>query len=82
MKTDKKGRPAGLSKKVLTEEEILRDIMTRPTVPLIPHVSWATGLSRASTYAASRRDKIATIDFGRTKRALTAPLRKLLGIEA
>jgi hypothetical protein len=58
--------------------------MTRPTVPLIPHVAWATGLGRGATYAAARGDekRIVTVDFGRSKRALTGPLRKLLGIEA
>jgi hypothetical protein len=81
MTAQMKGRPAGYPKPVPTEEEILHDIMTRPAVPLTPHASWATGLSRTATYSAAARNEIATVRFGRAKRALTAPLRKKLQIE-
>jgi hypothetical protein len=82
MKKENNRHPAGYRKPAPTEEEILHDIMTRPTVPLIPHVAWAYRLSRTATYSASGRGEIETIDFGRSKRAITAPLRKKLGLTA
>jgi hypothetical protein len=74
--------PAMKSSESPTPEEMLHDIKTRPTVPLWPHAGWACGLSRGGTYEAARLGRIATLELGRKKPALTAPLRKQLGIEA
>ena len=65
----------------MTAEEIMRDIMTRPTVPLWPHVGYALDTSRNKTYAAAKQGDIDIIEIGRCKRAITASLRRRLGIE-
>jgi hypothetical protein len=33
-----------------TDDEILRDIMTRPTVPIWPHYGWAYNVKRGKAY--------------------------------
>ena len=62
-------------------EEALREIRTRPTVPLWPHVGLALRMSRGSVYEAARRGEIDTVRYGRLIRAVTAPLRKRLGLD-
>ena len=62
-------------------QEILDDIRTKPTVPLWPHVGKALGVSRGKFYAAVHRNEIQIIKLGRQFRAITAPLRKRLGLE-
>jgi len=62
--------------------EILEDIRTKPTVPVWPHAGKAYGLEKSATYAAANRGEIDIIRVGRAIRAVTAPLRKKLGIEA
>jgi hypothetical protein len=64
----------------MTLEEALREIREKPVVPLWPHVGRALGLSRGSTYAAAKNGEIEIATFGRLKKAITAPLRKQLGI--
>jgi hypothetical protein len=66
----------------ITPQQMLEDIRTRPTVPLWPHAGWALNLSKPGTYAAARRGEIETLEMGRRKPAITAPLRKKLQIEA
>jgi len=63
-------------------QEILDDIRTKPTVPLWPHVGKALGVSRGTIYAALHRDEIQVIRVGRQYKAITASLRKRLGLEA
>jgi hypothetical protein len=63
-----------------TLQEILEDIRTKPTVPLWPHVGTVLGISRGSTYAAARRGDFELLEVGRLKRAISAPLRKRLGL--
>jgi hypothetical protein len=65
----------------LTPEQMMEDILTRPTVPLYPHAAWACDLSRGATYEAARRGDIQTIGLGRKRPALTGPLRRQLKIE-
>ena len=66
-------------------KEILRDIKKNPTVPVWPHAGRALGVSRSVAYQLAKDDsdkgKIDVIRFGRTIRAISAPLRKRLGIE-
>jgi len=74
-----------LSKKV-TIKQALEDVRNNPTIDLWPHTGMLLGLGRNSTYAATLpRDGqppvIQTIRVGKAKRALSAPLRKLLQIE-
>ena len=65
----------------LTPEQMLKDIKSRPTVPLWPHAGWALNLSRTGVYAAARRGDIVTDKTSRRRPALTGPLRKRLAIE-
>jgi hypothetical protein len=62
-------------------EEILEEIRTRPTVPLWPHAAMALGVSRGSAYAAASRGEIDTIRIGRSIRAVSASLRRRLGLK-
>jgi hypothetical protein len=61
--------------------EIIEDIRTKPTVPIWPHLGAALNLSRGAAYAAAKRGDIETIRIGKLVRAVSAPLRKRLGIE-
>jgi hypothetical protein len=69
-----------------SEEDILNDIKTRPTVPVWPHYAWANHLSRGKSYQVASLggpEFLVIPGSGRkTIRAITAPLRKKLGIEA
>ncbi len=62
--------------------KILEDIKTKPTVPVWPHAGKALGLTKGSTYAAVHRNEIEVLKFGRLIKAVSAPLRKQLGLEA
>jgi hypothetical protein len=63
-------------------QDAIAEIRTKPVVPLWPHVGLALNLSRGSVYAAARRNEIDVIRVGSAIRAVTAPLRRKLGIEA
>lgn len=63
-------------------EKIMQDIRTKPTVPVWPHAGVVYGLSRGGVYDAVRRGEIETIRMGRALRAITAPMRKRLSIDA
>jgi hypothetical protein len=69
-----------------TEEEILNEIKTRPTVPVWPHYGWAHHLGRGKAYQVANRGGPEFLHIPgekrKTLRAITAPLRKKLGIEA
>ena len=62
-------------------QQIMDDIRTKPTVPLWPHVGMALGVSRGTVYALVHKNEIQTIKLGRSFKAITAPLRKRLGLE-
>lgn len=74
----------GLSRgeNMMTLEEAMMEIRTKPVVPLWPQVGLVLGLSRGGVYAAAARKEIDVMEVGRLKKAVTAPLRKRLGIEA
>jgi hypothetical protein len=63
-------------------KEILRDIKTKPTVPLWPHAGAAYDLSRGATYQAAHRGEIEVVRIGKSIRAVSAAIRKRLHIEA
>jgi hypothetical protein len=63
-------------------KDILKEIQEKPVVPLWPHVGLALDMSRGATYAAASRNEIEVIRIGRLVKAVTAPLRKRLGLEA
>jgi hypothetical protein len=62
-------------------EDALEDIRSRPVVPLWPHVGLVLDLSRGSVYASAARGEIEVIRMGRSIKAITAPLRKRLGLD-
>jgi hypothetical protein len=66
----------------MTLQEALQEIRTKPVVPLWPHVGLVLDMSRGSTYAAAKAGDIDIIEVGRLKKAITASLRRKLGIEA
>jgi hypothetical protein len=63
-------------------EKIMQEIMTKPTVPLWPHVGVVYDIGRNGVYEMARRGDIETVRVGHLLRVITAPLRKQLGIEA
>ena len=70
----------------LSDAEILEDIKTRPTVPIWPHYGWAHSCGRNKAYELAQKGKpeeFVRLGDGDRKmvRAITAPLRKKLGIE-
>jgi hypothetical protein len=70
------------AKQPMTLEEALEQIRRKATVDLWPTVGLALGLSRGSVYEAAIRGEIDVLTFGRRKVAVTAPLRRKLGMEA
>ena len=62
--------------------EALNDIKTKTVVPLWPHVGLVLNVSRGSVYGLAARNEIEVIRIGRSIRAVTAPLRKRLGLDA
>jgi len=61
--------------------KILEEIKTKPTVPVWPHAGMALGLTKGGTYAAVHRNEIDVLKFGRLFKAVSAPLRKRIGME-
>ena len=72
----------GNTKESMTVEEALEQIRRKPTVDLWPTVGLALSLSRGSVYEAATRGEIEVLTFGRRKVAVTASLRRKLGLEA
>jgi hypothetical protein len=62
-------------------KEIMDEIRNKPTVPLWLHVAMALGISRYAVYEAAKRGEIEVFEVGRRKPAITAPLRRKLGLE-
>lgn len=64
-------------------EKIMDDIRRRPTVPVWPHLGAIFGRSRGAIYEDVRQGRLDyVIRNGCSYRVATAPLRKLLGIDA
>ena len=63
-------------------KDALEAIRTKPVVPLWPHIGLVLDRSRGAVYASVKRDEIDVIRIGRSIKALTAPLRQRLGIDA
>jgi hypothetical protein len=66
----------------MTMEQALDLVRSNPTVDLWPTVGLVLGLSRGSVYEAAIRGEIEVLTYGRRKVAVTAPLRRKLGLEA
>ena len=63
-------------------EEVIEELRTKPTLPLWPHLGLLLDMSRGSVYQAAANREIDVIRIGHSIRAVTAPLRKRLGIDA
>jgi hypothetical protein len=63
-------------------EDAIEEIRTKPVVPLWPHLGLVFGMSRGSVYGAAARNELDVVRHGRLIRAVTAPIRKRLGIDA
>jgi hypothetical protein len=63
-------------------KQVMKDIQSKPTVPLWPHVGMALDMCRDSVYAAAKRNEIDVIRVGRSIKAVTASLRKRLGLDS
>jgi hypothetical protein len=63
-------------------KDALQEIRTKPVVPLWPHLGLVLDLSRGAVYASVKRQEIDVIRMGRSIKAVTAPLRKRLGLDA
>ena len=65
-----------------TVEQALAEIKTRPVVDIWPTVCVALDISKGAGYAAVNRGDFEVLEIGKLKKAITAPLRRKLGIEA
>jgi hypothetical protein len=65
-----------------TLAEILADIRTKAAVPLWPHAGKAYDLGKSATYKAAHAGDIEVIRIGRLLKAVTAPMRTRLGLDA
>ncbi len=64
------------------EQDKIREALTGLTVPVWPTAGRAHGLGRDATYRAARNGELPTIRIGGALRVPTAPLRRMLGLEA
>ena len=74
------GRVTMTAKNLPTVEEALEEIRRKPLVDLWPTVAVALDVSRGTVYAEAERGNIDVLEIGRLKKAITAPLRRKLGI--
>lgn len=63
-----------------TVEEALNEIKTKPVIDIWPTLCVALDISKGAGYAAVSRGEIEVLEIGKLKKALTAPLRRKLGI--
>jgi predicted DNA-binding transcriptional regulator AlpA len=63
-------------------EDAIKELRTRPVVSLWPTAATVLGISRSAVYEAAKRGEIDVLEVGRLKKAITAPLRRKLGIDA
>jgi hypothetical protein len=64
------------------EQDKIREALNGLTVPVWPIAGRALGLGRDATYRAARNGELPTIRIGGALRVPTAPLRRMLGLEA
>jgi len=65
-----------------TVEEAIEEIRRKPLVDLWPTVAVLLDCSRGTVYEEAKRGNIDVLDVGRLKKAVSASLRRKLGIEA
>jgi hypothetical protein len=66
----------------MTLEEAIHQLHSKSVVDLWPTVAVLLDLSRDGVYLAAGNGEIEVLKIGRLKKAPTAPLRKMLGMEA
>lgn len=65
-----------------THDEVREALMRQTSVDLWPTAGLALNLGRGSTYAAAKRGDFKTFRIGARIMVPTAPLRRMLGIDA
>jgi hypothetical protein len=60
--------------------ERVRELLGPPLVPII-RAGEALGLSPRRAYAAAKSGQIPTATFGKYRKAVTAPIKRMLGLE-
>jgi hypothetical protein len=65
-----------------TVEEAIEEVRRKPLVDLWPTVGLLLGCSRGTVYEEAKRGNIDVLGVGRLKKAVSAPLRRKLGIES
>jgi hypothetical protein len=60
--------------------DALRELNTKPVIDLWPTTAVLLDISRSEVYEAAKRGEIETLPIGRLKKAISAPLRKKLGM--
>jgi len=71
-----------LPDKPMTIADAMRELNTKPVISLWPTAAAILGCSRSEIYALAARGEIDVLPVGRLKKAITAPLRKKLKIDA
>jgi len=64
-----------------TVEEALNEITTKPVVDIWPTLCVALDISKGAGYAAAKRGEFDVLEIGKLKKAVTASLRRKLGLE-
>jgi excisionase family DNA binding protein len=64
----------------MTNEELLA-LLRKPTIT-IDQAAKVLGISRAKAYEAARTGELTVLKFGKRRPVPTAPIRRLLGLEA
>lgn len=62
-------------------EDAIKEVREKTVVDLWPQAALVLGLSRGATYQAARNGEIDVIKIGHRYRAVTASLRKRLGLD-
>jgi hypothetical protein len=66
----------------MTLEEAMNELRSKPVIDLWPTTALVLNLSRDVVYDAVKRGEIEVLEYGNRKKAVTAPLRRKLGLEA
>jgi hypothetical protein len=62
--------------------DAMRELHTKPLINLWPTAAAILDVSRSEIYAMAARGEIEVLPVGRLKKAITAPLRRKLRLEA
>jgi hypothetical protein len=63
-------------------EDAIKEVRTKPLVPLWPTTGAVLGLSRSATYAAVSRGEVDVVRIGRLLKAVSSSLRQKVKLDA